>query len=348
MSQGRNRREEYRQRRDVPDVSLAAALSLGAWGFVYGLVLVAIGFLLAGAGEGTFFPILVFSSPLGFANGCIAFLAPPAIWSTVAICLAEFKYRRARFLFLAIMGLHYLGAVFLSIREIPFEHVLKECRLSPDLAVLGLVIYGVGQLTIWAIFLLQCLQHRVQFTIRGLLIGTAVLAIPLAWIGTAVLESDRDWRILSELGHLQPDAPRGLGAVTSLRLEGVPLEDGRERGPVHDDDLRVVARLRSLKWLSLAFQKDVTDAGLAHLKGLENLRELDLHECGIGDDGLRHVAEIATLETLDVGGTNVSDSGLRHLAVLKNLRWLGVDDTRVTDAGVQALKHHLPRLEVVR
>ena len=60
----------------------------------------------------------------------------------------------------------------------------------------------------------------------------------------------------------------------------------------------------------------VSDAGLKHLKGLTQLRRLDLDR------------------------TKVSDAGLEHLKGLTQLRRLDLGDTKVTDAGVKKLQRH--------
>jgi len=68
----------------------------------------------------------------------------------------------------------------------------------------------------------------------------------------------------------------------------------------------------------------VTDAAMKNVKGLKNLRELNL------------------------SGTKITDTGLEELKELKNLRELILDGTRVTDAGVEDLKKALPQLNVSR
>ena len=65
-----------------------------------------------------------------------------------------------------------------------------------------------------------------------------------------------------------------------------------------------------------------TDADLAHLSGLTELRALYLYD------------------------TQVTDAGLVHLAGLTKLRGLSLSDTRATDAGVAELRRKLPDLYV--
>jgi hypothetical protein len=68
----------------------------------------------------------------------------------------------------------------------------------------------------------------------------------------------------------------------------------------------------------------VSDAGLAHLKGLVNLSWLDLY------------------------GTHFTDGGLRQLTALTKLSVLNIAGTQLSDAGIYELKHALPKVNVVR
>ena len=68
--------------------------------------------------------------------------------------------------------------------------------------------------------------------------------------------------------------------------------------------------------------RKLTDAGLAHLKGLNNLTGLLLAD------------------------TKVTDAGLAHLKGLTKLKRLGLWDTKVTDAGKKKLKQALPNCKI--
>ena len=68
----------------------------------------------------------------------------------------------------------------------------------------------------------------------------------------------------------------------------------------------------------------VTDAGLAHLKGL------------------------AQMQLLSLDRTMVTDAGLVHLEGFSNLTWLDLSGTKVTDVGVKKLQQKLPRCKISR
>ena len=57
----------------------------------------------------------------------------------------------------------------------------------------------------------------------------------------------------------------------------------------------------------------VTDAGLAHLKGMTKLQTLDLADAQVTDAGLKHLHGLAQLKVLYLGGTNVTEAGVQEL-----------------------------------
>jgi len=94
--------------------------------------------------------------------------------------------------------------------------------------------------------------------------------------------------------------------------------------------------------------RQVTDAGLEHLKGLTELQVLNLYVTSITDAGLEHLKGLTNLRSLDLYDTNVTDAGLEHLKGLTNLRYLGLRKTNVTDEGVKKLQQALPKCEIHR
>ena len=90
----------------------------------------------------------------------------------------------------------------------------------------------------------------------------------------------------------------------------------------------------------------VTDAGLAKLAAMKNLKELHLEGTAIGDAGLDHLKGLAELEYLNLYGTKVTDAGIAKLAEVKSLKKLFVWQTAVTTAGAKALEAKIPGLVV--
>jgi len=152
----------------------------------------------------------------------------------------------------------------------------------------------------------------------------------------------------------------------------MPLPPKDQLTSIDDEDLRrmkeIVPRHPGLLWLGITVSSRVTDAGLAHLEGVTQLRDLDLAESQVTDAGLVHVRHATGLEHLDLrgtkvgkgcvarlapfsklrrlslGGTGVDDSGLKDLNDFASLRELYLFDTKITDTGLNYL-HGLPNLE---
>ena len=114
-----------------------------------------------------------------------------------------------------------------------------------------------------------------------------------------------------------------------------------------DDGLAQVKLLPKVVQLDLK-DTQITDAGLANLAALGTLNRLHLEKTKITDAGLEHLKDLGNLEYLNLYGTAVTDAGLEHLKGLKNLKKLYVWQTQVTDDGIAKLKEALPELTVVK
>jgi hypothetical protein len=127
---------------------------------------------------------------------------------------------------------------------------------------------------------------------------------------------------------------------------------------ITDEGLNFVGQIRGLRGLKLYATK-TTDAGLAHLRGLNELEalepadtmtdegltyfanckrlySLDLQYCReISDRGIEIVSHFSSLRRLQLLGTGITDEGLASLRRLKYLEYLGLTDTRVTGRGFE-------------
>lgn len=117
------------------------------------------------------------------------------------------------------------------------------------------------------------------------------------------------------------------------------LNVAREFGDAGLDALAMVAG--KIVALDLARTK-ITDAGLAKVAAMKELKELHLEGTSIGDAGLDHLKGLASLEYLNLYNTKVTDAGIAKLISLSNLKALYLWQSGVTKAGVAALKAKLP------
>jgi hypothetical protein len=116
----------------------------------------------------------------------------------------------------------------------------------------------------------------------------------------------------------------GSGAAAFPRLKGMTKLkwlDARVAG-ADDAALAGFAALPALENLNLEFGGDITDGGLAALRGKTSLKFLGL------------------------GSTNVTDAAVPHLVTLTGLTSLELSGTKVTEAGLRRLREALPRCEV--
>lgn len=125
------------------------------------------------------------------------------------------------------------------------------------------------------------------------------------------------------LGHLQ-----NMKNLSRLRMDGCE---------VSDEGLAIIGGFTKLESLMLE-RGTMTDAGMAHLSDLAQLRWLNLRDCvKIGDTGIAHLRPLVRMTYLKLDGTRITDRGIAHLAPLARLSHLGLSNTAITDAGVEAL-----------
>jgi len=106
------------------------------------------------------------------------------------------------------------------------------------------------------------------------------------------------------------------------------------KAPMMDDRLlAALQKTTSLKRLHLDGSQ-ITNEGLKHLAGLNNLSLLDIAHTTISDEGLKTIGQLESLETLNLAGTEISDQGLAHLTSLTELSFLDLSDTNITDQGL--------------
>lgn len=119
-------------------------------GFLYGLALSAIGFLMTGAGHGTYILLGVASAPLSFFGFYVSLAGPPVLWTAIG---SRLPYRRQpqRRLVATVMLLHYLGVLLIPFFDqyAQWKNLERAWAENPGMVLAGLGLYCVGQITIW-------------------------------------------------------------------------------------------------------------------------------------------------------------------------------------------------------
>ena len=161
-------------------------------------------------------------------------------------------------------------------------------------------------------------RFRLLFTLTLALLLTGLIA-PVA------LPAYQQHQVVAEIeqwgGHveLEPGGPQWLRDLLGQRL-------GRCLDEVRSVDLRGTP---------------ISDADLAWLARLPNLRQLSLDTTAVTDAGLARLERLRQLEVLSLAGTQVTDAGLEHLQKLPKLRQLETAGTQVSSAGLQQLQQRL-------
>ncbi len=100
-----------------------------------------------------------------------------------------------------------------------------------------------------------------------------------------------------------------------------------------------------LVWLNLG-HSNLSDADLAALSPLKNLRVLYLNHTDVSDDGLAQMANLANLRHLSLVGTHVSDASIPIFEKFPHLDKLFLFETSLTPEGVAGLMQRNPDLAV--
>ena len=148
------------------------------------------------------------------------------------------------------------------------------------------------------------------------------------------------------------------GAVTGVNLRGSWVTDTDLRRlaeypqlttldlsltHITDEGMAELKNLPNVTDLNLYYAEYVTDQGVAAIKNWKKLKRLNLHGTKSSDTALEHIAGITSLESVDVGATLMTDVGLERLTTLANLKELTMGANELGDAGLQALRQ-LPTL----
>ncbi len=187
------------------------------------------------------------------------------------------------------------------------------------------------------------------------LVGGALVLAALVVGGVVFALKDKG----KDKAETKPDAPPPVGPGPKKPPEADPDRKVAEwvlaqsctvRVNGTDKDIMTAAELPkerfTLTTVSLS-GSPVADAGLAQLKELKGLTDLDLHRTTkVTDAGLAHLKELKSLKRLDLNATQLGNAGLDHLKELKGLTFLDLRGTKVTATGRAELRAALPACKI--
>jgi hypothetical protein len=104
-----------------------------------------------------------------------------------------------------------------------------------------------------------------------------------------------------------------------------------------EDDLAALAGMKTLQFLDVSENPSVTDAGVAALAGLENLRYLNLTNTSVTGTGFKDRADMVNLYKLTLNDCPVTDESLAAIPHFPRLEELLLAGTEVTDTGLMGL-----------
>jgi hypothetical protein len=167
--------------------------------------------------------------------------------------------------------------------------------------------WGLGLLLFPPLVLLFLLRHgrKAVGPMVGLLLGAAIVAVPfgVSYYQEQFVDLGPRERVVEEELHITLTGWDGTDyAVLRAKPQTVVLQMANE---------------------------DVTDQTLEYIRGMSQLRELDLNDTKITDEGLRILSELPRLESLRLRGTPITEDGFRqYLMPKESLKEL---DLRQTD-----------------
>jgi hypothetical protein len=188
---------------------------------------------------------------------------------------------------------------------------------------------------------------RLRFSLRRLLLASAVIAVATAWFAVEYLQRyRREAAVLNHLTAIGCDvqlAPRPPRAFWKWFGDGIALQASSldlSHMPAGDAELAQIAGLSGLQGLYLD-GTNVTDRGAAHLAGCTNLLALNLRNTAVQKSP--PVNDMGKLLHLDLSNTAISDINARGL---QSLEYLGLAGTRIHDDALVGLAP-LPNLQTL-
>ena len=175
-------------------------------------------------------------------------------------------------------------------------------------------------------------RRWLQFSLRTMLIVTALISAWLAFYYIPAQRADRAAKALQEKGisvsyHFQ-HVPGTQPFSYSFR---VPQPGPEFLRKLFGDGL--FQQAESINRDHAVLQAD----DLSPLEMIPTIRHISFYACQIGDDHLKHLAGMRLLELLNVSEGQITDQGLSNLAHLTELRTLALSHNQIHGDGLKHL-----------
>ncbi len=220
-------------------------------------------------------------------------------------------------------------------------------------------------------------KHWSRWVLLVALIAVVGVVLAFGWVFGRHIQGYLYFRSKGAVVHWQKfDTTAESGTTVVFRHSGVLIEDQQLENlaflyhlkmvdlggcpHITDQGVALLARFEGLRELHLSrfsnrwernnkdyVGPELTDAGLASLKGLKLLEILSLDGTDVTDAGIESLAGMSRLEVLDLSRTQISDACLETLKGMKNLRFIRLDETRVTCKRAQSLQAALPDARIM-
>lgn len=202
-------------------------------------------------------------------------------------------------------------------------------------------------------------RRRCRFSLRVFLFFIAAISIVCSWFAVELSQARRQaaailavtkcngytqysWEVDEDgTGLVDPERPapswltNWLGPDFFGGVDCVSLSDTNATA----DALAGLNDLFGLRRILLR-RSDNPNAVLEHVKGLTDLRELDLSDSRLTVATLKLLDGLANLEKLDLTRTNVTDGELAYLGRSRSITDLSLGQTHISDRGLIFLKDY--------
>lgn len=196
-----------------------------------------------------------------------------------------------------------------------------------------------------------------RFSLRSLLIFTAIVGGPAALIGQRIHANRFSTALASELStrypggvHFKDQQKKSDQPPTLLNSIFKPRRAVRiclRADGLTDEEFENICRLRDLESISLSGASITSDA-IPELRRLRELNFLNLSRTSVRDRDVFVISRLDSLETLHLVNTQISDACIPDLSKMKNLKTLGIKGTQISEQGVKQLQSTLKECRINR